>query len=1774
MGLWLQETFLTKDGGEHKARLDLEPIVGKAMSLDFVVAAGRDSDRNWQVSASPGLVRDLERQPVREALPLLLLLAPASGPQRAVVAAHLPSVQHWRLRFTRPLDRKESVSLSTRLAPQAPADGALLPYLLPLPFVPPGAELWGPRASDHAPSARRWDIPLLVFPGADPSATEIILEPAGVDLVQAETSGLEETAIPAEFARQAAADSWRSFRLRPSGSGDLPQLRLTTREKGKQVSGHPWCDEAHLVTYVQAEGYLLHHFRFHLWNCREREVLVGLPAGARKLLAAKVDGHVLEQVAQQETGKGWQVSLPAPSDGAGHVFELYYRSDTAWSGWLTQADLDVPAPNLSAPPWSLRRTWRLAPGILPLHQERVQPLVDAPGILDELRRAWHAADALVAGDVSPAGEESLEIQRQAFLGAEAGLRRKLAKETSLGEALERLSHDYLKDQLPVVLDRAALRAAGIYPEATLSTNNRQPGGQARPFWEASGLVYVPFPGGPVLTTFQQVEAWLRIYGQPATMRSTWNDAIAQAVSRGHDSSGRFVTLGHWLRLEKKPAPAAPAPLLPAGEGWTTWESRPGELEPTRLIVIQTASLQVVCLLLALLAAALAWGTHRWCASVWCLRLWLSWQAGLALAWVWVPETLRPVLWWPFAVISVCFAYWLARHVTTPVWQKIKGQSPSRAKIVIGGTSACLLLVSGAWLSCGRSEGPETYSVLLVETEPGQQLALVPQDAVRKLTELAKREPSPTGAMLVGVHYKAQMSAGVAQFSAQYEAHSFSERAELFVPLTGVDLQEGASLDGAPVFPIVATGPKSGYVVTVHGKGRHRLALSFTVRPTPVGDYQEVRFSGPRLCSNRLEYAIAGKAHNLHLVGGFGLERVLQTAAGKHELQADLGREANVQVRWRLDRAPSPASTLEVREAYFWDLRPGAVSLSATLQFTPVKGTVSQLALTLPEELDVRSVEATSVSPAMGAVPNMPLKNWLVAGEGQDRQLRIELTGPVANPVQLFLSLVPRIQVAEGNLALRLPLPQAAKSTEGFLAYRVETFDAVAAPLNLGVSAVNAEVFANVWASSGQKAPGTASRAYSFRRTAPGAGVALSLTMPRPKAQAEIRWTVDARHADFVANLKLVGSEELSLVQVHLPPGVLLTEVRGATLHHWARQPASAEIWLAQPQKQVALELAGWAPLARPATASVAGRFALPAINFPGANLDGLPIKVVPSGRVALHTERLHNLSRASEPDGFVSTAPVYEGAFEVRVKPAPCEVQIMTVASFQDNLCTLVSHFHCRAPLVNSAPLQVILRNCPNADARLETTAPLAARYRRLGADHLWEISPAPTTPQPFTFRVRARIPLQGGVGLPLPEVTVLEAPVAGRWVAVTGPNLLPEKIKGLAKVADAARELLYWPGEIDRITAANNVWRIADADWGLYLKAVPSADAAPAKVLFAEEQAFLTESRHWAHQSEFLLASRGAVRLQLRLPRGARLLALTLDHQSVTPRPAGPDSYWVFLSELAAAHTARVYWQLPPDAEQLERPRLGGVSWDDLAAPTVLARLHVPPGRQVSSRPQGSLSTLMQQLWARAQAQLDLSRFLAGSQGSEVVSALAAAQKAFWSCLRRAELQVSCLSSAEEKAKYTAALGELRKSYEQLALQKSFQTPRDADKHVDRAAVPFSALPEQGSLTFWQLPNAGSSLEVLLAPAAETAGGTRWLEVMVAAAVLLFVLSFVPPARELLASLWPELCMLLAALGMFAWGVSVIGILLAGIGVLGRLVWGLGLARRLVVAWFATPAN
>ena len=97
-----------------------------------------------------------------------------------------------------------------------------------------------------------------------------------------------------------------------------------------------------------------------------------------------------------------------------------------------------------------------------------------------------------------------------------------------------------KERQTLVVDAAALGAAGVDPTAALTIPPQASADEAPP-WEAMGLASAPTPAGPLLTTkCQWANGARRRAGAPPEAVAA---AVAEAATRGRDSSGRFPGLG-------------------------------------------------------------------------------------------------------------------------------------------------------------------------------------------------------------------------------------------------------------------------------------------------------------------------------------------------------------------------------------------------------------------------------------------------------------------------------------------------------------------------------------------------------------------------------------------------------------------------------------------------------------------------------------------------------------------------------------------------------------------------------------------------------------------------------------------------------------------------------------------------------------------------------------------------------------------------------------------------------------------------------------------------------------------------------------------------------------------------------------------------------------------------------------------------------------------------------------------------------------------------------
>jgi hypothetical protein len=485
----------------------------------------------------------------------------------------------------------------------------------------------------------------------------------------------------------------------------------------------------------------------------------------------------------------------------------------------------------------------------------------------------------------------------------------------------------------------------------------------------------------------------------------------------------------------------------------------------------------------------------------------------------------------------------------------------------------------------------------------------------------------------------------------------------------------------------------------------------------------------------------------------------------------------------------------------------------------------------------------------------------------------------------------------------------------------------------------------------------------------------------------------------------------------------------------------------------------------------------------------------------------------------------------------------------------------------------------------------LRRRERRGGGERVWQLDLQPGVTGVYRVTLQGSIPLDQAGAVPMPVVTVQEAVRPERWLALAGPDLNAEEVRGLEAVRDPGSVLsAAWAGrEADRVRkAGGQAWKATpNAPWHLRLRPRQRPSAGPARVLLAEQSVALADGRRWLHESTFWLRQDGSD-LTLNWKRKATVLSLTIDEQTLTPVQAEPNRLWLPPPTRSDVRCVRLRWQYDTDAESdgpiLEGPQLEGVS----PGPTVWTVL-VPPGRSaalVEGLAAGPSPTAAVEL-ERAEAQYQFCVALvegrterkeggpAGKEGQEDDPALKAAQQRFFAACRRAERALALAGDeadgGTEVRSAAARLTRLKEDNKALAARGRFEPLRsDAEKEARQPSDDDSAMWQRGTPYLGRATPDGPQPRLTLAA---PGGRPRPALLVVSAGWLgvafgLWLLSLLPFVWPRCRRLWPELLAVLGALGLWAAGPTSLAALLV-------LLW---LAVRLwqafrAVRWLVTPA-
>jgi hypothetical protein len=1712
--------ILAEQESDLQFRWETEPLAGAPDFLDFRLAP--DFPAAWKIKAEDGAVRihHWER-----------LDGPKLGEAR------------WRFHLAEPLRKKGHFTLEA-VASAGMTEAQRRRLSLAMPRAAPWELLAGALATDLLPrsnDAKVWSIPLMTPVQSavlldQEMRVDSTLEPidkfAGAGSLLARSSaGVGKTSLQLQLQQEAGPESDRPA-----------SLLLWTHPEKRAASPTERCDQASITTCIRRDGGAWQRISFRLWHWRERTLEVPFPAGSA-VVAVKLNNRWLERQDLKQEADGARLTLPFDQN-VDHVrYEIYVRSEATE---ILPGLMRVGAPAFAWPvaPLDLQRRVCLENGWMPLDQEAMSPLgVPAciagqsetlrwPGRLWNLTQSW-----------SPFGAQAdlldqLSQQRLAVLLAEKQLRDAGAgKAIKLGDALEQLALKHLKDATPLVVDPVALRSLGLTTETMVPASALGP--QGRPFWECLGLVYEPCPSGALLTSPRRLR---RMGIDSPAQAADLDPAIQEAILHGRDSAGGFLSILAWLRLPPgdthaffSDVPASSAEHNGDFSDLAEWAFLADGEHADGFFVFDPHVARILTIVLAMLAAVLLWKLQRAVTPIVCFRAHAVMLTGSVLAVIWWPASAREFVALPvLAVVVVSLFACLLRLVRMKDGAAHTGES-TIVKPAAKVAGLALLLLAFTWGAAAQPVTPPTYSVFIIDGK--KPMVLVPPELSAKLDEWEKPSIGTQGAILVQAKYSGKVKDGLAKFDVEYQIHS-SQVADLVVPLAGVQLQEGAFLDGVPVYP---APHKSGYVLPIKTRGAHHLRLSFAVRVGSVNDHLELKFTIPKLAQNAVQVEWAAPVQALHCQHCWGEEiRTMDARQALKEWHAQLGGENAVNLRWtNLGAVPSPKA-IEVQEAHFWDLRPGSASLSSVLHYSVGAGTLTQITVGMPEALHVRGVEASGLAPAP-ATPLL-LKSWQIIGKGGQRRLIVELAQPTAGTIALNLDIVPLLSMRERKLLLPLPVPALQQGkVAGLLGYRLDADENPSAQ-DLVVQSITPEEFDPLWKKAGGPPVASVSRAYRFKRSSPQAGLEIDLRGESRQAQFHLQWGLDLHHADLLGKFSVRSShEDLMLLEFFVDPALTLTEVAGADVKRWHLQDTLLQVWLRQPRKQTTVDLVGWRALAYKNDPAAKRSQVLPRVFPLGAQIAQADLELRPAAGIHVDQELVRRLR-----------AP-YDVAVSMRMESKPPEASSLTKIQGTPQGVEIWHSIFLPTEQGRLPSLKLQIKDWqgepPTVDAPGAKVRPIADKERK----HLaWTIQYPSGLPQKVVVTVRGRIDKdkQGRVGLPAIELD--GARIGQAFVAWQEVELL----SGGKKLANqrGVKEILLKQTSADWLRESPG-WSSAEARVSLQAALPKTPTRTSVRVLTSAETVRRVEG-HWLHEASFWIHAAEAAELRFRWAADIESFSALTDQrlqaawspsarEIVLPLDASPEPRFVQLR-----------WH---DASTAQTPNLTALQLDSAVLPSQQRVLWIPAGMSAGTQP---APTLFEQLLHEAHGHVQIAAALAEEpvRTAAGVKQIASRQQQFYACVRQAEYALGSAKSVQHDFDSAAALerlNELKRKNAELAKERRYDEQRagvDRAKKIVWAVASVTDAVPLGTPVL--LPPATSSLTLQPEPARLAAEHRARSELILLGAIFLLVFSYFRHSVALARRFAPEIGIALCAAAMLVVGVNVIILTLIGMLLLLRLVW------------------
>ncbi|MCE9531704.1 MAG: hypothetical protein K8T89_11365 [Planctomycetes bacterium] len=1460
-------------------RLGLRPESGAASSIVFQASVPPTIPWHWKTVSGTNQV--LAVQPL--SLGRLGGILDAATPFDALKRLNEPPAERWwRMTFARPLDAPLEIETTFEAArPAADREqlrSQMLALLAAMPLHAPVAAFTALVLTPQPPPDRQ-SVPLLRMLGAAAQTGAVTVQTPDEASWTIATSGLLRESV-----RQVHNEKWTTFQQ----VDDAISMKLIPSQSS-EAAVPPRIDGAELTTVVSPSGPYRCLYRFRIRNGPQPVLAVTLPAGA-KVEEISIAGSMLPvELCQIETRpESTECSFPVPDGPIWRRVEILYTIPA--EAWTFSTRLLAPIPKIQIASGETRIVWRLPPGIAPVTRDDLSLHPGGSVSTSRLQLPWlsslvfEKAEEMRPRNDADAFSKTSPKQKTPPTGTRT-FQQLLIGPNSLTEK--------------PILDLYALAEKNLQAKTPIP-------GVLPPTWDSLGLILLSVPGGTVLTTPRQQSTWRANSPNQGGLPPSVRDALDEAMRNGRDTSGRFRTVDDWHETAATSSPSLLASLGGDGPGWTEWETK--NLNPMwRLHIANTKQVAITGWLAAALLLVIgirSIGRYGRRGGV----LMLFWLFAASSALLWLPTSLGGLAVGPMlaglavALVSAC------RKRPKPKKDPSTevARRSTRQQIAVLGS----LLFLAIFLARAGAQAPEPATVYLVlgpnDAEP--KAVLVSPELLERLSVLAK----PRLALLDSVILRAKFVgrgevSGVAEFEAHFDLTSFVEKATITLPLGDVRLRE-ALLDGAAAFP--KTVGNDRFTIDVKGKGDHRLNVKFTVPINGTGPDREVRFGTPELAICKLEFTGPPEARQLRSLNWRGAQQL--TEDGK-ELRADLGRARSIQVRWHQPGFTGNAQS-RVQEAAVWDIDPAAATLFAAFDYKITQGSVSSFKISLPSGLEVSRLEVRPESPGIGT-PLSWIRDWSV---NPNRVLTIDLQAALTGNVRVLLEAVPVRQLSTRPI-LQFPTALEVIESEAYLAYRLRGLSAVPEFERRGVTEFSIDSFMkDIWRPTGaEKTPTAVTRA--FRKLKSDIVLlrpVLQLARPASRAHQELVWKIGPQVVEVRGSAHWVAaSEPLTFVEWEVPASVSVRDVRGVGLQSWSRAGNRVQVWLNEPQADVALIWHG--SMQRGGPAAETSILDLPPIRLEGAATTTTMQRLRAPEGWSLSAENPAALGEAIPPladremAGQLAKAPV---ALRLQLRgPQPTgQFRIFSSVEVIDQQLQMKALIEPSIRRDRPHSFIVSVKNAQDWEVTLQ--APPVAKTRVLPtgiAEREWRIEVPSRESDGLTCQLDMRRVLTARQEITLPEINIRHGEQEGNTeerLVLIGPELRERLLIGYLR--EAKESPITQPEPRERLRERGGIlWRKmgGESSARLIVSPTPIGRAPTVKLVLADLEAAQLGDRGIERASFDLIQENGAT-LACKLPRGARLEGAALDGIEFTPSMSG-DSFAIPLPGEGDARLLQLVW-------------------------------------------------------------------------------------------------------------------------------------------------------------------------------------------------------------------------------------------------------------------------